>query len=212
MPAFPVMRDRMRVQLAASESYAACTHAASASCAASRARRAEFVANGNASAINSNWRRSWPEIFTWLQPPANALDKQATRFAWFAVTNSNNMHSLSKAAVWKKKKKKRQNPSVGKYVRMRITAKAGETYNILETGKCNLGLWIELICRESFPICSWATLLKCYMVWKHIHMDSGNSNLLSLFLLSLLCLEILRLTGRRIPKITNMAESLNHFK
>ena len=43
-------------------------------------------------------------------------------------------------------------------------------------------------------------------------MDSGNNNLLSLFLFSLLCLEILRLTGRRIPKITNMAESLNHFK
>jgi hypothetical protein len=40
----------------------------------------------------------------------------------------------------KKEEKKRQNPSVGKYVRMRITAKAGETYNILETGKCNLGL------------------------------------------------------------------------
>ena len=51
------MRDRMRVQLAASESYAACAHAASASCAASQARRArgarraEFVANGNASVI-----------------------------------------------------------------------------------------------------------------------------------------------------------------
>jgi len=46
---------------------------------------------------------------------------------------------------FEKKKKKRQNPSVGKYVcmritAMRITAKAGETYNILETGKCNLGL------------------------------------------------------------------------
>jgi len=53
--------------------------------------------------------------------------------------------SFKGRSLKKRRRKKRQNPSVGKYVcmritAMRITAKAGETYNILETGKCNLGL------------------------------------------------------------------------
>jgi len=60
-----------------------------------------------------------------------------------------------------KRGKKRQ----CRHTYMYTCAQEHNRWCIQHFGKCKLGLWIELICRE-FPICSWPTLLECYKISK----------------------------------------------